>query len=177
MWGMAFTFFLFMAAWARRGELPEAFQHPAAEASILRFILRTLLLLFGLAPLLWGVDDNVRITQYAHSAWRLQDGVINGEPLAITQTTDGYMWVGTANGLLRFAGVRFVPCFERWAAVFEVGLLASSGNERESLDWNWQRPRGPEGRGIEELSDNVRASEFDNSGPAGGRLVRALAGS
>jgi len=109
MWGMAFTFFLFMAAWARRGELPEAFQHPAAEASILRFILRTLLLLFGLAPLLWGVDDNVRITRYAHSAWRLQDGVINGEPLAITQTTDGYMWVGTANGLLRFAGVRFVP--------------------------------------------------------------------
>jgi len=49
------------------------------------------------------------MTQYAHSAWRLQDGVINGEPLAITQTTDGYVWIGTPNGLLRFDGVRFVP--------------------------------------------------------------------
>jgi len=66
-------------------------------------------MLLAIAPLASGVDSSVRITQYAHSAWRLQDGVINGEPLAITQTADGYLWIGTANGLLRFDGVRFVP--------------------------------------------------------------------
>jgi hypothetical protein len=65
--------------------------------------------LLAVTPLASGVDANVRITQYAHPAWRVQDGVINGEPLAITQTTDGYVWVGTANGLLRFDGDRFVP--------------------------------------------------------------------
>ena len=59
--------------------------------------------------MLWGADANVRIAQYAHSAWRLQDGVISGEPFAIAQTPDGYVWVGTGNGLLRFDGVRFVP--------------------------------------------------------------------
>lgn len=60
-----------------------------------------------------GVDPNVRITQYAHSAWRLQDGIINGEPFALAQTTDGYLWIGTANGLLKFDGVRFVPWVSR----------------------------------------------------------------
>ncbi|MGB7822492.1 MAG: hypothetical protein WBL22_09910, partial [Candidatus Sulfotelmatobacter sp.] len=31
-------------------------------------------------------------------------------PHAITQTADGYLWVGTEGGLVRFDGVRFVPC-------------------------------------------------------------------
>jgi len=56
-----------------------------------------------------ALDPNRRITQYAHSAWRIQDGVFSGAPHAITQTTDGYLWIGTEGGLLRFDGVRFVP--------------------------------------------------------------------
>ena len=49
------------------------------------------------------------ITQYAHTAWRTQDGFFSGTPTAIAQTSDGYLWVGTEGGLLRFDGVRFVP--------------------------------------------------------------------
>ncbi len=49
------------------------------------------------------------ISQYAHTAWRIQDGIFSGAPNAITQTTDGYLWIGTQNGLVRFDGVRFVP--------------------------------------------------------------------
>ena len=51
----------------------------------------------------------LRLTQYAHSAWRLQDDALDGAPNAITQTTDGYLWIGTEAGLVRFDGVRFVP--------------------------------------------------------------------
>lgn len=57
----------------------------------------------------WAVNPDVYISQYAHSAWRVQDGVLNGSPYTITQTTDGYIWVGTLSGLLRFDGVRFTP--------------------------------------------------------------------
>jgi signal transduction histidine kinase/ligand-binding sensor domain-containing protein len=53
-----------------------------------------------------AVDPNKRITQYAHTAWRLQDGLFSGAPHAITQTRDGYLWIGTQNELLRFDGVR-----------------------------------------------------------------------
>jgi len=57
----------------------------------------------------WAVDPSLHISQYAHTAWRIQDGVFNGAPNAFAQTSDGYLWVGTEGGLLRFDGVRFVP--------------------------------------------------------------------
>jgi signal transduction histidine kinase/ligand-binding sensor domain-containing protein len=41
--------------------------------------------------------------------WRIQDGYLPAPPEAIAQTADGYLWVGTAAGLVRFDGVRFVP--------------------------------------------------------------------
>jgi signal transduction histidine kinase/ligand-binding sensor domain-containing protein len=50
-----------------------------------------------------------RISQYAHTAWRIQDGFFGGTPQAITQTADGYLWIGTEAGLVRFDGVSFVP--------------------------------------------------------------------
>jgi signal transduction histidine kinase/ligand-binding sensor domain-containing protein len=58
----------------------------------------------------WAVDPARRITQYAHAAWRMQDGVFNSTPSTIVQTPDGYMWIGTADGVLQFDGARFV----RW---------------------------------------------------------------
>src|SRR5262245_55079239 len=50
-----------------------------------------------------------RLSQYVHRAWLIRDGFFNGTPLAITQTTDGYIWVGTFSGLFRFDGFRFEP--------------------------------------------------------------------
>src|SRR5215468_6463934 len=53
-----------------------------------------------------------RVSQYLHRAWLARDGFFNGLPLAITQTTDGYIWVGTNSGLFRFDGARF----EAWSS-------------------------------------------------------------
>ncbi len=67
------------------------------------------LLLCGLATSAGAVDPSKRISQYAHTAWRIQDGIFTGAPSVITQTADGYLWIGTQAGLVRFDGVRFVP--------------------------------------------------------------------
>ena len=56
-----------------------------------------------------ALDPNRRVSQYGHTAWRMQDGIFNSTPNVITQTADGYLWIGTGAGLLRFDGVRFVP--------------------------------------------------------------------
>ena len=57
-----------------------------------------------------GLDPNKRLTQYRHSVWRVQDGLLPNNPYWVSQTADGYLWVGgTKIGLLRFDGVRFVP--------------------------------------------------------------------
>jgi signal transduction histidine kinase/ligand-binding sensor domain-containing protein len=65
---------------------------------------------FGFMPArLQALDSTRQISQYAHTAWRLQEGILNGVPTCITQTSDGYLWVGTQGTLFRFDGVRFVP--------------------------------------------------------------------
>jgi signal transduction histidine kinase/ligand-binding sensor domain-containing protein len=56
-----------------------------------------------------ALDPARQISQYAHTAWRISDGFFNGTPQAIAQTADGYLWIGTEAGLVRFDGVRFVP--------------------------------------------------------------------
>jgi signal transduction histidine kinase/ligand-binding sensor domain-containing protein len=46
--------------------------------------------------------------QYAHTAWKIREGFAKGYIDAIAQTPDGYLWLGTEFGLLRFDGVRNV---------------------------------------------------------------------
>ncbi len=90
MWGEA----VIVQLWTRR-------------VLVLGTVLVTLLL--ALPPRALALDPDRRISQYAHTAWRVRDGAFAGAPSSITQTTDGYLWIGTLAGLLRFDGVRFVP--------------------------------------------------------------------
>jgi signal transduction histidine kinase/ligand-binding sensor domain-containing protein len=39
--------------------------------------------------------------------WRAEEGLPHNTVLTITQTRDGYLWIGTANGLARFDGAQF----------------------------------------------------------------------
>ena len=45
---------------------------------------------------------------YVSRIWRTQDGLPENRIRAISQTPDGYLWIGTSGGLARFDGVRFV---------------------------------------------------------------------
>lgn len=74
--------------------------------------LRKLLLIFFalqavVQPLL-ALNPDTRISQYGHTVWRVQDGVLNGSPTAFAQTADGFLWIGTPSGLYRFDGVNFL---------------------------------------------------------------------
>jgi PAS domain S-box-containing protein len=59
-------------------------------------------------PRAFALDPDRRISQYGHTVWRIQDGAIS-PPTNIAQTTDGFLWITTAQGLMRFDGVRFMP--------------------------------------------------------------------
>jgi len=61
------------------------------------------------APDARALDPSQHITQYAHRSWTVRGGFTKGPLLAITQTTDGYLWLGTGSGLVRFDGVRAAP--------------------------------------------------------------------
>ena len=46
--------------------------------------------------------------EYRVDVWQTDDGLPHNTVTALTQTRDGYLWIGTQNGLVRFDGVRFV---------------------------------------------------------------------
>ena len=57
----------------------------------------------------WALDTGTALAQYGHTAWPVREGHFAGPPSAVTQTRDGFLWIGTQTGLIRFDGVRFMP--------------------------------------------------------------------
>ena len=67
------------------------------------------------------------LSELHHTSWTARDGV-PGNIDALPQTTDGYLWLGGANGLYRFAGTRFEkynPPDQRFPAHIIESLLAT----------------------------------------------------
>jgi ligand-binding sensor domain-containing protein/signal transduction histidine kinase len=54
-----------------------------------------------------AIDPNRMVSQYMHDSWGTEKGFPGGSVSAIAQTTDGYLWVGTDKGLIRFDGLNF----------------------------------------------------------------------
>src|SRR6266481_7896329 len=66
------------------------------------------LLLTG-RPCAFALNPALDVSQYAHTVWKIRDGFSKGTIVAIAQTQDGYLWLGTEFGLFRFDGVRYAP--------------------------------------------------------------------
>jgi len=58
------------------------------------------------APVL-TLDPAKNITQYRLSSWNSADGLPQNTVGALAQTPDGYVWIGTQEGLIRFDGIGF----------------------------------------------------------------------
>src|SRR5436305_13970154 len=48
------------------------------------------------------------LRHFIQEVWQTPQGLPQESVLAIAQTSDGYLWLGTEEGLVRFDGVRFV---------------------------------------------------------------------
>jgi ligand-binding sensor domain-containing protein/signal transduction histidine kinase len=65
-----------------------------------------LLLVFGHAAR--ALDPGRSLDHYGHQAWRTDSGLPQNTVHSILQTRDGYLWLGTEGGLVRFDGIDFV---------------------------------------------------------------------
>src|SRR5262245_55311247 len=78
-----------------------------ASRSSARGMATALLATFVSPPAAHALDPSKAITQYVHEAWQTDSGLpVNGVN-EIAQTPDGYLWLGTEEGLVRFDGIRF----------------------------------------------------------------------
>jgi signal transduction histidine kinase/ligand-binding sensor domain-containing protein len=66
-----------------------------------------LLVLLGLTHSAVALDPHKALTQYSVSTWTQQQGLPQDTISAIAQTSDGYLWLGTDEGLARFDGYEF----------------------------------------------------------------------
>lgn len=82
----------------------------------------------------YGLDPSRRISQYGHTVWRTEDGVVNATS-PMTQTTDGYIWVTTQNGLARFDGVSFVSWTPPRDIAFQLRHLTTLLGARDGSLW------------------------------------------
>lgn len=65
------------------------------------------LLLPGLVSQVKALDANRAVTQYVQTIW--QDELPQTSVFSIVQTRDGFLWVGTNEGIARFDGIQFRP--------------------------------------------------------------------
>jgi ligand-binding sensor domain-containing protein/signal transduction histidine kinase/CheY-like chemotaxis protein len=61
----------------------------------------------GLATPGLALEPQRLLSQYNHEVWRSENGLPQNSILAAAQTSDGYLWFGTYEGLARFDGARF----------------------------------------------------------------------
>ena len=54
-----------------------------------------------------ALDPNEAMSQYLHDKWGDDRGFVGGTVYAISQSADGYLWIGTERGLVRFDGFNF----------------------------------------------------------------------
>jgi hypothetical protein len=70
-----------------------------------------------------ALDPSLDVSQYAHTSWTFRNGFLNGAVYTISQSPDGYLWLGTQTGVYRFDGVRAVPLPLPGLGTTEVGTL------------------------------------------------------
>ena len=68
---------------------------------------------FGTIGVVVGPENGEETSDYRIDHWQTEDGLPDNTVTAILQTHDGYLWIGTLGGLVRFDGVKF----KRYGAV------------------------------------------------------------
>ncbi len=85
-------------------------------------ILLLILILLLCSTKAFSLNPDYLITQYILDKWSFQDGLPFSAIHSVTQSKDGYIWIATQEGLIRFDGIKFKkyttkdtqPMFHNW---------------------------------------------------------------
>jgi diguanylate cyclase (GGDEF)-like protein len=134
------------------------------------FVVRGFLLalLVTLASSAAALDPGRAVTQYRRDAWSTREGLPQSSVESMAQTPDGYLWLGTQEGLAQFDGIR-ITTFDKsnTKALRHNRVTALLVDRRGSL---WV---GTEGGGLARLRDREWTGLGDLGVP--NPRVRALA--
>lgn len=72
-----------------------------------RLLSSAIIVLLFCSRLLLGLDPEKPVEHYLVDQWEISNGLLSNSINAIVQTPDGYLWIATSKGLVRFDGIKF----------------------------------------------------------------------
>jgi ligand-binding sensor domain-containing protein len=82
-----------------------------------------------------ALDPNRRPSDYTRDRWGAEQGFPGATVHAITQTPDGYLWLGTERGLVRYDGVNFHLYGHEDSPLFPTGPIQELMTDAEGNLW------------------------------------------
>ncbi len=107
-------------------------------------------------------------TEYLHETWQFEDGLPQNFVQVICQTRDGYLWVGTQNGLARFDGVQFTVFQPKDTPKLKSANIGALLESRDGSLWI-----GTEGGGLTRKKDG-KLENFTKADGLAGDSIRSL---
>ena len=146
--------------------------HPYGSTRWLPRMVSRLGLRAGLTLALAGVasaslDPDKPISDFIHQSWQTAQGLPQNSVLSLAQTSDGYIWMGTEEGLVRFDGVRFTVFDQHKFGLANNTVMALLADHHQNL---WI---GTAGGGLSRFHDGTFTPFAMHTGLAGSS-VRSL---
>src|SRR5262245_16549172 len=88
----------------------------------------------------YGLDPTRALSQFVRDEWGVERGFVGGVVRAIAETPDGYLWLGTDQGLVRFDGATFTLVSESDVSASGAAVLDLVVDGNGDL---WIRRRSP----------------------------------
>ncbi|MGH9352396.1 MAG: ligand-binding sensor domain-containing protein, partial [Terriglobia bacterium] len=130
--------------------------------------IRWVLILFLLALPVSALPSGKSIWEYDRRIWQTQDGLPEDTIQAIAQTQDGYLWVGTREGMARFDGFKFTVFDRSNTPAFGDDSVLALCETKDGVLWI-----GTEGGGLVRYNHGSFTSYTSKQGLTNG-FVRAI---
>lgn len=82
-----------------------------------------------------ALDPNRTLNEFGHQAWTTENGLPQNTVQAIVQTQDGYLWIGTQEGLVRFDGLNFAVFDKENTPAFKSNDIRFLQQDRQGRLW------------------------------------------
>jgi ligand-binding sensor domain-containing protein/signal transduction histidine kinase len=82
-----------------------------------------------------ALDPTKSMSQYIHDKWGADRGFLGGAVTSIAQSSDGYLWIGTERGLVRFDGFNFTLFQQPIPDAPDIGPVRGLALDAEGSLW------------------------------------------
>ncbi len=117
-----------------------------------------------------ALDPSKALTQYGHDEWTDRAGLPQNSIQAVIQSRDGYIWMGTQEGLVRFDGMRFTVYDRNSVPVMNSQNVLCLCQDAAGAIW-----AGLESGGVLRMKDDVFTAISLPQGLSGDKVLCLLA--